>query len=52
MIIVLHGVPAEILYSLFSASIAVIIYLIWGHYCVYNTKYYNDEFKYFAVEKD
>ena len=51
MIIALHGVPAEMVFSLFSAFIAIVIYLIWVHYSVYNTKYYNDKFKYFAVEK-
>lgn len=51
MIIALHGVPAEMIFSLFGAFIAVVIYLIWVHYSVYKTKYYNDEFKYFAIEK-
>ncbi|KRB56224.1 hypothetical protein ASD98_10140 [Flavobacterium sp. Root186] len=51
MIIALHGIPAEMIFSLFGAFIVVIIYLIWVHYSVYKTKYYNDEFKYFAVQK-
>ncbi|WP_291146179.1 hypothetical protein [Flavobacterium sp. UBA7680] len=51
MIIALHGIPAEMIFSLLGAFIAVIIYLIWVHYSVYKTKYYNDEFKYFSVEK-
>lgn len=51
MIIGLHGIPAEMVFSLFGAFIAVVIYLIWVHYSVYKTKYYNDQFKYFAVEK-
>lgn len=51
MIIALHGVPAEMIFSLLSASVSVVIYLIWVHYSVYKTKYYNDEFKYFTVQK-
>lgn len=51
MIIALHGVPAEMIFSLLGAFISVVIYLIWVHYSVYKTKYYNDEFRYFAVEK-
>lgn len=51
MIIALHGVPAEMVFSLLSASVSVVIYLIWVHYSVYKTKYYNDEFKYFTVQK-
>ncbi|MBS7252643.1 hypothetical protein [Flavobacterium branchiicola] len=51
MIIALHGVPSQIIFSVLGGSIRVIVYLIWVHYSVYKTKYYNDEFKYFAVEK-
>ncbi|MCP2027080.1 cell division protein FtsL [Flavobacterium sp. HSC-32F16] len=51
MIIALHGVPAEMIFSLFGAFITIVIYMIWVHYSVYKTKYYNDEFKYFTVEK-
>lgn len=51
MIIALHGVPAEMIFSLLGAFISVVIYLIWVHYSVYKTKYYNDEFRYFSVEK-
>ncbi|MDR6764193.1 hypothetical protein J2Y38_004422 [Flavobacterium sp. 2755] len=51
MIIALHGVPAEMIFSLLGAFISVVIYLIWVHYSVYKTKYYNDEFKYFAIQK-
>lgn len=51
MIIALHGVPSEIIFSVFGGSISIIAYLIWVHYSVYKTKYYNDEFRYFAVEK-
>jgi hypothetical protein len=51
MIIALHGVPSEIIFSGVGGFLSVIAYLIWVHYSVYKTKYYNDEFKYFAVEK-
>jgi hypothetical protein len=51
MIIALHGIPSEIIFSVFGGTISVIVYLIWVHYSVYKTKYYNDEFKYFAIEK-
>jgi hypothetical protein len=51
MRIALHGVPSEIIFSVIGGSLSVIVYLIWVHYSVYKTKYYNDEFKYFAVEK-
>ncbi|WP_264552277.1 hypothetical protein [Flavobacterium sp. N2038] len=51
MRIALHGVPSEIILSVVGGSLSVIVYLIWVHYSVYKTKYYNDEFKYFAVEK-
>jgi hypothetical protein len=51
MIIALHGIPSEIIFSFFGGTISVIVYLIWVHYSVYKTKYYNDEFKYFAIEK-
>ncbi len=51
MIIALHGVPAEMIFSLLGAFISVVIYLIWVHYSVYKTKYYNDEFKYFTIQK-
>ncbi|KUJ60245.1 hypothetical protein AR687_19350 [Flavobacteriaceae bacterium CRH] len=51
MIIALHGVPAEMIFSLFGAFITVVIYLIWVHYSVYKTEYYNYKFKYFAIEK-
>ncbi|CAD0006131.1 hypothetical protein FLACHUCJ7_02704 [Flavobacterium chungangense] len=51
MIIALHGVPAEMLFSLLGAFTVIVTYLIWVHYSVYKTKYYNDEFRYFAVQK-
>ncbi|TDO97770.1 hypothetical protein EV145_109131 [Flavobacterium sp. 245] len=51
MIIALHGVPSEFIFSSVGGFISVIAYLIWVHYSVSKTKYYNDEFKYFAVEK-
>lgn len=51
MIIALHGITAEIIFSFLGAFVSIIIYLIWVHYNVYKTKYYNDEFRYFAVEK-
>lgn len=51
MMIALHGVPAEMIFSLLSAFIAVVIYLIWVHYSACKTEYYKDRFKYFAVQK-
>jgi hypothetical protein len=51
MMFALHGVPSEIILSVIGGSLSVIVYLIWVHYSVYKTKYYNDEYKYFAVEK-
>ncbi len=45
------GPSADLFFGFFGGFICAVIYLIWGHYSTYKTKYYSDEFIYFSIGK-
>lgn len=52
MIIALHGgMTAEMLYSFLSGFVAAVAGVVYAHYRVYKTAYYQEEYTYFSTGK-